>query len=216
MKMEYLYTFLQSLGYDHPVHPAFAHMPTGLVVGAFIFLIAALFFKRLQILTTSYHCIILALIFLFPTAFFGYTDWHHFYRGEWSFPIKVKITLTSTLLIFLATAIIMEVKKIGGLMSRSVIYFLCVVAVVGLGYFGGDLVFPDTSPALSNELQAGENSMRLTVPVVIPMAEIPSIRRSPSWVLLNSRIQTLSQDSAETHYGRTALRASCSLSLKIS
>jgi cytochrome c553 len=155
MKMEFLYTFLATLGYDHPLHPAFAHMPTGLVVGAFIFLITALALKHHQILTTSYHCIILALIFLLPTAFFGYTDWHHFYGGAWSFPIKMKITLTGALLIFLVVAVVME-KKIGGIMSKSAIYFLCVAAVVGLGYFGGQLVFPDTSPALPNDTQAGE------------------------------------------------------------
>ena len=154
--MEFLYKFFQGLGYDHPLHPAFAHMPTGLVVGAFIFLIAALVLKRNQLLTTSYHCIILALIFLFPTAFFGYTDWHHFYGGVWSFPIKMKISLTCALLIFLVTAAVMEMKKKGGLMSKSALYLLCVVSVVGLGYFGGELVFSDTSPALPNDVQAGE------------------------------------------------------------
>jgi cytochrome c553 len=157
MKTEFLYMFFHRLGYDHPLHAAFTHMPTGLVVGAFIFLITALALKRYQILTTSYHCIILALIFLFPTAFFGYTDWQHFYKGVWLFPIKMKMTLAGALLIFLVAAIVMEKKKIGGLMGKSAIYFFCVAAVVGLGYFGAQLVFPDTSPALSSDVQAGEN-----------------------------------------------------------
>jgi uncharacterized membrane protein len=109
--MEFLYQFLQHHGFSHPLHPPSTHMTTGLIVGAFIFLLVALIFKRRNYLTTAHQCIVLALIFLFPSAFLGFTDWLHFYDGMWSFPIKMKIAMTCALLIFLTAAVIMETKK---------------------------------------------------------------------------------------------------------
>ncbi len=155
--MESLYRFSQQFGYDHPLHPPFAHMPTGLVVGAFIFLLVAVVLRRKGVLTTAYHCLVLALIFVFPTAFLGVTDWLHFYKGVWSFPIQMKIALTVLLLIFLIAAIVTEIKETGGPMRRFVIYLVCVAAVVGLGYFGGQLVFAEKGTAVSSDdAKAGE------------------------------------------------------------
>jgi uncharacterized membrane protein len=155
--MDFLYRFSESIGFDHPLHPPLTHMPAGLVVAAFTFLLIALAFKRHKSLnTTAYHCSVLALIFLFPTALLGFTDWWHFYAGVWSFPIKIKIYLTIALFIFLVIGIIMEMKNIGGLMSKSIVYFLCVVSVIGLGYFGGQLVFADRLADSSDGINDGE------------------------------------------------------------
>lgn len=49
----------------------------------------------------------------------------------------MKIALTGALLILLATAIIIEDKNIGAPMSKLMVYFFCLVAVVGVGHFGG-------------------------------------------------------------------------------
>jgi len=154
--MEFFYQFLQQYGYSHPPHAPMTHMPTGLVVGAFIFLLVALIFKRSNLLNTAHHCMVLALIFLFPTTLLGFTDWKHFYVGVWLFPIKMKIVLTGLLLIFLLAAVIMEIKKTGGLMGKSFVYFLCVACVTGLGYFGSSLILPGTSLALPDQLREGE------------------------------------------------------------
>ncbi len=155
--MDFLYRFSESIGFDHPLHPPLTHMPAGLVIGAFIFILVALTFKRHRSLnTTAYHCIVLALVFLFPTAVLGFTDWWHFYDGVWSLPIKIKIFLTMTLFIFLVAGIMMEIKNVGGLMSKSVVYFLCVVSVIGLGYFGGQLVFADRLADASDGINDGE------------------------------------------------------------
>jgi uncharacterized membrane protein len=51
--MDFLYRFSESMGFDHPLHPALTHMPAGLVVGAFIFLLVALAFKRYKSLNTT-------------------------------------------------------------------------------------------------------------------------------------------------------------------
>ncbi len=154
--MEFLYQFLQKHEYGLPLHPPLTHMPTGLVVGALIFLLVALIFKRREFLSTAYHCIVLALIFLFPAVFVGFTDWWHFYAGVWTFPIKMKIVLTGALFIFLTAAVVIEMKNIGGSMSKFIIYFFCLVAVVGVGHFGGQMVFPQNSAASSSKLQDGE------------------------------------------------------------
>ncbi|HVO65531.1 MAG TPA: c-type cytochrome [Syntrophales bacterium] len=154
--MEFLYQFLLKHYYDLPLHPPTTHMPTGLVVGAFFFLLVALIFKRRNFLTTAHHCIVLALIFLFPAAFLGFTDWQHFYAGVWSFNIKMKIALTGVLLIFLAAAVIVEIKKIGGPMIKFIIYLLCLIAVIGVGHFGGQMVFPQNSAASSGDIGQGE------------------------------------------------------------
>jgi cytochrome c553 len=131
-------------------------MPTGLIVAAFSFLVVAMIFKRSNFLTTARHCIVLALIFFFPAVFIGFTDWYHFYAGVLIFPIKVKIALTGALLIFLAAAVIVEIKKIGGPMIKFVIYLLCLVAVVGIGHYGGQLVFCQSDAASSGDIGQGE------------------------------------------------------------
>ncbi len=154
--MEFLYQFLHKYGYDLPLHPPLTHMPTGLIVGAITFLLVALILKRRTFLKPAYYCIVLALIFFFPAAFLGFTDWSHFYAGVWTFPIKMKIVLTGVLLIFLSTAVVIEIKNIGGTMSKFVIYFFCLVAVVGVGHFGGQMVFAQKSATLSGDLRDGE------------------------------------------------------------
>jgi len=182
--MEFLYFYLQKIGFSHPIHPALIHIQIGLVIGAFIFMLIALVFKRENYPTTARRCAVLSLTFLFPASFLGVTDWWYFYAGAWSVAIKIKFALTGVLVILLSAAIVMETKKIGGLLSRTVIYFLCVAAVTGLGYFGAELIYPGRGYVVKDErLKAGEtlyiahcagchpkggNSMNIELPVVGP------------------------------------------------
>jgi mono/diheme cytochrome c family protein len=41
-------------------------------------------------------------------------------------------------------------------MSKFFVYFLCLVSVIGVGYFGGSMVFPENSLASPDQLQDGE------------------------------------------------------------
>ena len=66
------YAFLEKLGYPHPLHPLFTHLPVGLVTGALLFGLTAWLGRRPALWRTARHCIILALIFLVPTALIGY------------------------------------------------------------------------------------------------------------------------------------------------
>lgn len=130
-------------------------MPIGLVVGAFIFALAAFVFHRQKLLLTPRHCVILALIWVFPTVVLGYMDWQHFYGGAWILPIKVKLTVAPLLAVLLALAVYLG--RMYGATSLKVLplYFLCFCAVVTLGYFGGQLVYGVREAPSHKEYVAG-------------------------------------------------------------
>ena len=137
----WFYQALANLGYTHPLHPPLTHLPTGLVLGAFIFAVAGRAMRRPNLALTARHCIALAFISVFPTMLLGLLDWQHFYAGAWIFPIKMKLGLAFSLIILLIAADVqgrMGQRKSSGFPT---IYILCVLNVVALGYFGGELVF---------------------------------------------------------------------------
>jgi mono/diheme cytochrome c family protein len=150
------YNALAAIGFTDPIHPAIVHMPIGLVVGALFFGFAALIWKRPLWGLSARHCLVLAWLFLFPTVLFGFMDWQYYYHGVWLFPIKVKIGLASFLFVVLSTGLIMIFKGQGESKAMLVIYVLAFCAVVGLGYFGGRIVFGGQSPAAPESFQAGE------------------------------------------------------------
>jgi uncharacterized membrane protein len=138
---EFIYQALAKIGYTHPIHPAITHVPVGLTIGGFVFNIAARFLKRPVLTQTARHCMVLALISILPTMFLGYLDWQHFYGGAWLFPIKMKLLLAGMLLIFLSTVVILGLKLERNSKFIILIYTFCLVMVLGLGYFGGELVY---------------------------------------------------------------------------
>jgi len=156
MQFESLYRFLERIGYDHPLHPPLAHMPAGLVIGAFFFFLAALVVKGKNVGITAYHCLVMALVFAVPTALLGFTDWQHYYGSVWSVPIAVKMVLTALLFIFLIAGMVSGIRKRGGFLACFTIYFLSAVMVAGLGYFGAQLVFAEKQPFAQGDFQAGE------------------------------------------------------------
>lgn len=155
MTFNFVYNFLQDLGYPHPIHPTEVHMPIGLVVGAFFFAWIAFFFHRPKLAITARYCAILAFIFVFPTMLFGWMDWQHFYGEAWLSPIKVKLPGAVILMILLSISIILGKKY--GPQSKSLlaIYTLGFCTVVVLGYFGGQLVFGNWAPEAPKEFQKG-------------------------------------------------------------
>ncbi len=135
------YDLLNKIGYDHPVHPTEVHMPIGLIVGAFIFAAIAFIFRRQKLALVPQSCLILAFIWLFPTMILGLMDWQHFYAGGWILPIKIKLVTSLVLLVLLALSIYLG-RKFGAASAKVLpVYLLCVMAVVVLGYFGGQLTF---------------------------------------------------------------------------
>ena len=157
--MDFIYQFLERIGYTHPIHPPMTHMPIGLVVGALILRLAAIFSDRLPLARAAFYCLVLALAFAVPTVLAGVMDWQHYYSGAYVFPIKVKIVLTSLLFVFLAGGVILGWR--GNAESKLFLAtcLLSFLAVVGLGYFGGELALaPRLCPPAALGYQEGEKT----------------------------------------------------------
>jgi len=151
-----LYRFLSNVGYAHPLHPAFVHMPIGLVMGAFVFAWAALLFKKKALAQSARYCAILALLFWFPAMLFGFMDWRHFFNGAWLFSIDMKLVLAGILLVLQVIGLFLGSKGRVGARSLLVVYSLCFFMVVGLGFFGAQLVYPSKAQATPEQYKAGE------------------------------------------------------------
>jgi mono/diheme cytochrome c family protein len=142
-----LYGLLAKMGFTDPLHAPFTHIPIGLVIGAFLFFLVAVLFGKKNLVLTARHVSILAFIFVFPTILFGVFDWLHFFKGALIAPIKYKMVLASAVLVLLAIGIIVGSELQVRTAPMMVVYALAVVAVVGLGWFGGKLVYGGFSPA---------------------------------------------------------------------
>ncbi len=142
-----LYELIAKTGFTDPLHAPITHIPIGLVIGAFLFFLVAVIFNRKHLVLTARHVSILAFLFVFPTILFGVFDWLHFFKGALVAPIKYKMILASAVLVLLAAGIIVGSELKVHTASMTVIYALAVVAVVGLGWFGGKLVYGGWSPA---------------------------------------------------------------------
>ena len=136
-----LYQFVTKIGFPDPLHAPITHIPIGLVIGAFLFLVVAVVFARKNLLTTARHVSILAFLFVFPTILFGVFDWLHFFKGAMIPPIRMKMILASSLLVLLAAGIILGSEVRLHAVPMVAIYGLAFVAVVGLGWYGARLVY---------------------------------------------------------------------------
>jgi len=142
-----LYELIAKAGFTDPLHAPITHLPIGLVIGAFLFFLVAVIFNRKNLVLTARHVSILAFLFVFPTILLGVFDWLHFFKGALVAPIKYKMILASAVLVLLAAGIIVGSELKVRTAAMTVIYALAVVAVVGLGWFGGKLVYGGWSPA---------------------------------------------------------------------
>ena len=137
--MDFIYQFLERIGYTHPIHPPITHMPIGLVAGALILRLAAIFSPRAPLVRAAFYCLVLALVFAVPTVLVGVMDWQHYFLGAWVFPIKMKVVLTIFLFIFLAGGIILGWHGKADSKPFLAVCLLSFFAVVGIGYFGGEM-----------------------------------------------------------------------------
>jgi uncharacterized membrane protein len=192
------YRFVNGLGYHHPLHPALVHMPIGLVIGAFVFAWTALLFKRQPLALSARYCIMLAFLFWFPVVLFGFTDWWHLYHGAWLLPITVKLVLSGILVILLAAGLFLGSKGREGSRGLLAIYSLCLLTVIGLGYFGAQLVYTNKAQAAPEQYKAGERLFQAKCSVchprggnVIkpdkPLINAPAIKELKTFVVLIRR-----------------------------
>lgn len=136
-----IFEFLNGIGFSHPVHPALTHIPMGMVMGAVTFRLAS-FLPRLKFLAkTGYHCVVLGLLGIFPTAFAGYLDWQHTFGGEWEALIIVKMVLAVVLTIVLITIAVIDDPENPKFDKKTLFYLLTVLLAIGLGFSGGELQY---------------------------------------------------------------------------
>lgn len=145
--LEFIYQTLANFGYTHPLHPTLIHLPIGMVMGAFLFALAAIVFRRPTLSQTAHHCVILGLLTVIPAALLGLMDWLHFFGGTLLLPFKMKIILAVTLMSFLLLAVVLGF--FGERFQKMVLalYVMCLITTIGLGYFGGEIVYGGKTPA---------------------------------------------------------------------
>jgi uncharacterized membrane protein len=150
------YGLLTQLGYHHPLHPTQVHLPVGLIFGSFILDVFGRLRKKPQFSRSARHCMIVALIFTFPTVATGLMDWQHLYAEQILFPFKMKFILAPTLLIILFAGLFFGREGRGGTKVLAAVYSLSLLVVAGLGYFGGELVYGGKTGPAAKEFRAGQ------------------------------------------------------------
>ncbi len=138
---ETIFEFLSNVGFAHPLHPALTHIPMGMVMGAVIFRLASFLPKLKMLAKTGYHCVILGLLGIAPTAFTGYLDWQHRYQGAWEFLIILKMVLATVLAIVLISIAVMDDPENPKFDKKTGFYILIVLLSIGLGFSGGELQY---------------------------------------------------------------------------
>jgi uncharacterized membrane protein len=149
-----VYVLLKSLGYDHPIHPMVTHITVGLTIGTIVFGLISVIFRRVRLKLTAWHCAMLAIVSIVPTALFGYMDWKEKFNGEWLTPIILKMILAGALLVCLFAALMLgrerdwdrhgpetAVWREPRAIAALVLYAVCAGIVVVIGYLGGGLVY---------------------------------------------------------------------------
>jgi len=138
---EMIFEFLSKVGFTHPLHPALTHIPMGMAMGAVVFRLASFLPKLKGLAKTGYHCVILGLLGIAPTAFTGYLDWQHRYEGVWEFLIILKMVLATVLAGVFITIAIMDDPENRKFDKITGFYFLIVLLAIGLGFSGGQLQY---------------------------------------------------------------------------
>lgn len=138
--IEQLYSFLEMVGFGHPLHPMLTHIPMGMIIGSVIFCLLGVQFKKTSLILTAHHCSVLALSFILPVIVAGILDWQQYLDGEWEMYIIIKLVLGAVLTTLLALAVFQQ--RAGADHKRMLIlYLLCLATAGGLGYSGGELVY---------------------------------------------------------------------------
>lgn len=154
---ENMYQTLSQYGFTHPLHPIAAHLPIGLIVGSVLFALISYVFRVKALAATARHCRALGFFMLLPTMALGYADWRHFFGGAWLFEIKMKMLLAGLLVVFLLLLMFLGRKHQSDSVDHLPLYFICLLIVAGLGYFGGELVFGEKKAGLTEGRVVGLN-----------------------------------------------------------
>ncbi len=139
--VEMIFDLLNSVGFRHPLHPGLTHIPMGMAMGAATFRFASFIPKMKVLAKTGYHCVILGILGILPTAFTGYLDWQHTYGGTLEFLIILKMVLATVLLGLMAAIGIWDDSENPKFNHITIFYLLLVFVAIGLGFSGGELQY---------------------------------------------------------------------------
>jgi len=139
--IKFIFELLESIGFTHPLHPAIVHLPMGLIMGGFAFVLAAIFFKQPVLFRTAHHSATLALIGIPPTVILGIMDWQYSFGGAWVTPIKVKMGLAVVMTILLVILHLIGKRAEESPSKVLIIYGLATLTAIGMGYTGGQLLY---------------------------------------------------------------------------
>lgn len=138
--VETIYSFLESVGFGHPLHPMLTHAPMGMIIGMVAFGLFGLLWNNDDLFQSAYYCSVLALLSILPVIGAGVMDWLHYLEGEWNVFIIIKLILGALLTLLLIVSVTL---KNSGAEKKTLLlfYFLCLACAGGLGYSGGELVY---------------------------------------------------------------------------
>jgi mono/diheme cytochrome c family protein len=155
-----VYRLLEAVGFTDPIHPAAAHLPIGLIAGAFFLGVTSLFFRGPTAGRAAHYCAIAAFLSLFLTAPLGYLDWHHFFAAGFLRPVIIKLVLAGVFIVLLAWAVVVgrRQEQTPGLLLC--VYGVSLLSALGLGYFGGSLVYAERTPRAPLQFRPGETLFR--------------------------------------------------------
>lgn len=153
--IDQLYDLLARLGYSHPVHPPLTHGPIGAVIVAFLLAMVVWRWPTRNLLQSAYYAVIIAFLLYFPTVLVGLLDWQHYFYGALIFAIKMKVALATSLLLLLSVCLFVGRKPQTPVWVMQSLYSLCLMNVLGLGYFGGQLVYEGRVPEAGEGFSTG-------------------------------------------------------------
>ena len=152
------YDLLAWLGYTHPFHPVLVHVPAGMSIGAFCFAVWANVTGQHIYRTTAYQLIVFAFLFIFLTIPVGILDWQRFYGGAWIFEIKMKLGLAALYVILLLATVVIGRNDTNSSIIMPALYASGLFTVMGLGFFGGQLVYHGFSPEAPEQFKVGRRT----------------------------------------------------------
>lgn len=144
-----IYAPLHLIHFTAPVHPILAHFAIGTIGAAFIFDYLGWIFRREVFFTTARHSIIFGAVSFLLTGLAGLADWGHLYRmaslahgaNRIAFAFGMKFLLSGVLFVVFIGLFIILARTEPKSLLRHLFYLLCFLCVVGLGFYGGSVIY---------------------------------------------------------------------------
>ena len=152
---ELIYTLLEKLGYDHPLHPVLVHLPIGLILGAFALALGGRLWRKQALNQSAYHALVIASLFSLVAIFMGFMDWQRYFHGMPMPSILAKMLLSLIFVTVTGVGIWWGQRRGTGSGWLLAVYATGSVCVMALGYLGGDLTFSGRTPPVLAGTVAG-------------------------------------------------------------